>query len=233
MKRLHLQPVLWFVVAGCALSLNCDSGESSTTPQPAPAPPAPSPPPPPEPADVAGDWVLLAETRPPLSIEPAEGCFHEEWWSQRTDLAATDPEPDQVFRIEQNGADLTGHAWTLEEGRQPAGLETDQAGWRFAGTAGETAITIAVTEANTDGEWAAYPYVAIEVPAAIFLQGKCPEYGDRMLQAVAVSVEAEMTLQDDGSMTGTLVSILDWKIEEETWTETHGPTSFTATRLEE
>ena len=141
--------------------------------------------------------------------------------------------PIRFFRIEQNGADLTGHAWALEEGQQPAGLETDQAGWRFAGTAGETAITIAVTEANTDGEWAAYPYVAIEVPAAIFLEGKCPEYGDRVLQTVAVSTEAEITLQDDGSMTGTLVSILDWKIGEETWTETHGPTSFTATRLEE
>lgn len=233
MNKLHLHLVLWPAVAGCALSLSCDNGDNGATPLPATALTPPIPSPPPEPADVAGDWTVRGEVRPPLSIEPAEGCFHEEWWSKRTDLEATDPEPDQVFRMERDGTNLTGHAWALEEGEQPTGLENDQAGWRFAGTAGETEIALAVTEANTDGEWVAYPYVAVEVPAALFLEGKCPEYGDRMLQIVAVSTEAEMTLQDDGSMTGTLVSILDWKIGEETWTETHGPTPFTATRLEE
>lgn len=233
MKKLHLHLAPWLLVACCALSLSCGGGDNSTTPQPAPAPaPAPSPPPPPpEPADVAGDWVVRAEANLALSIEPAEGCFHEEWWSQRTDRGAIDQ--NQVFRIEQDGEDLTGHAWVLEEGQEPAGLENDQAGWRVAGTAGETEIALAATERNIDGEWAAYPYVAFEAPAAVFLEGKCPEYGDQVLQAVAVSSSAEMTLQGDGSLMGTLVAILEWKIGEATWTETQGPTSLTATRLEE
>ncbi|MDE2972247.1 MAG: hypothetical protein OXU35_08050 [Acidobacteriota bacterium] len=233
MKKLHLHLTPWVVAAGCALSLGCDNGDSTTTPLPATPLAPPLPPPTPEPADVAGDWVVRAEANPTPSIEPAEGCFHDEWWSRRTDLATADRQPDQVFRIEQDGTDLTGYAWDLEEGQEPAGLENDQAGWRIAGTADETEVVLAATERNIDGEWAAYPYVAFEVPAAVFLQGKCPEYGDQMLQAIAVSSAAEMTLQDDGSMTGTIVLVLEWRIGEGTWTETQGPTSLTATRLDE
>ena len=72
-------------------------------------------------ADVADALGFAADASPPKSLQPAEGCIYDDRWSQRTDLEATDLEPDRVFRIEQDSENLTGVSWVFEEGQQPFG----------------------------------------------------------------------------------------------------------------
>ena len=203
MKKLHL--AVWLVAGCCALSLSCDN-DSSTTPQPAPPPPAPPapppPPPPPEPADVAGDWVLTHDPGAPASVEPSEGCFVTEEWNATRGTGTPQMEPDRVIQIEQDGEDLSGYAWALEEDQEPTGLSVDDAGWRLVGTATPDAISLSATDRKRMGEWDPYPYSAGEFPTAQFLQGKCPEYGEATIQIQPASAGWEMTVQEDGSVSG-------------------------------
>lgn len=189
---------------------------------------------PPPPADVAGDWLFVYEASPPPSVEPTEGCFVTAYW-----LAARGTEPwagfERVFRIEQDGANLTGHSWFIAEGQEPSEIDlaTAQPGWRIAGNAEAEGLTLIGTHRWSGEEWWAYPYLAVDRPAESFanLGTECPEYSGQVLQTLAVSIGWETDLREDGSMSGTWTGVLEWKIGDLTWTETQA-TSFTATRLE-
>lgn len=188
---------------------------------------------PPPPADVAGDWHLVYEPAPPPSVEPSDGCFVTEWWNATRGTGEPQMEPDRVIQIEQDGETLSGYAWVLEEGQEPTGLNVEDAGWRLVGTATPDAVSLSATDRRRMGEWDPYPYSAGEFPTAQFLQGKCPEYGEATIQIQAAGAEWEMNVQEDGSVSGEHSVTIEWKIGDLVWTETQGPTPFTATRVGE
>ena len=188
-----------------------------------PSPPAPS---------IAGDWLVVAGPTPPLSLTPGEGasadaCFVTEW---RNVFQASQEvqEPDRIFRIEQSGAELTGHVWANDSEETglpwPPDLETAQPGWRIAGTIGLDGISVRATHRWRENEWAAYPYLAVEAPAALMV-ANCPEYAEETLRITAARVELTLSL-GAGGVIGQVESDVHFSIGAATWIQTQGPTDI-------
>ena len=176
---------------------------------------------------IAGDWLAVAEATPPLSLTPGEGasadaCFVTEWWNVFQAPQEVE-EPDRIFRIEQSGAELTGLVWAkASEEAWPPDLESEQPGWRIAGTIGLDGIRVWATHGWRENEWAAYPYVAFEAPAAQVLRN-CPEYAEETFRAAAAGVEWMIALGADGVI-GSVEADVNFSVGAATWIQTQGPT---------
>ena len=223
-----------------SLLLVACGGDSSTTPAPAPAsapPPAP-PPPPPEPAQIAGDWLLVHE--PAVgSVEaetPAEEDCFVDWWTERYSEPAT--RRDVILRIQQMDGEMVTVEWLQpREGSGepwPPDLESAEPLYRSAGSVDGNDVSMMQTHARDSRGWFPFPIDLLEsrVRESGTLGQACPEFSGETQQVTVGGMERSMTVDDEGTMSGTATSSDSWTIGDRTWIITNGPFPLRATPFE-
>ena len=82
--------------------------------------------------------------------------------------------------------------------------------------------------------WSAFPIALLEsrVRESGTLGQACPQFAGETQQVTLGGMERSLTVDDDGTMTGTATSRDSWTIGERTWIVTNGPFPLMATPFE-